>query len=162
MNAALQILLRIPGFVQRLEIDPPSMKSNNNNSSEPIRSCVLNIVNIEKRWMKIRRAMSKSTTDLTSLLELERQVARHLSSLKRLIAESASEAIRFSGFRQQDSHEWIGNFLEALDVEMEKRYSSIVSDDKLFAKLPTRFCFHTELVYTLSCKCSRSRARHKT
>ena len=120
MNAALQILLRIPGFVQRLEIDPPSM----NNSSELIRSCVLNIVNIEKRWMNIRRAMSKSTTDLTPLLlKLETQVTEHLSLL------------RFSGSRQQDSHEWIKNFLEAL---------------------PTRFCFHTELVYTLSCKCSRS------
>ena len=100
--------------------------------------------------MKIRHAMSESTTDLTSLLELERQVTRHLATLKRLIAQSASEAMRFSGFRQQDSHEWIGNFLEALDVEMEKTISTSIVEE-LFEKLPTRFCFHTELAYTLRC-----------
>lgn len=151
MNAALQIILRIPTFVKLLESHPIS------NSSEPVRSCLLSILKIQRRWTKLRQEMSKNTTDLTSLLNLETLVVRHLSTLKRTVAQNASEAVSFSGFRQQDSHEWIGNFLEALDLEMEKTFSNS-NEDELLEKLPTRFCFHTELKYTLRCtSCNYSR-----
>eukprot|EP00940_MAST-03C_sp_MAST-3C-sp2_P002598 g2598.t1 len=156
MNAVLQILTRISGFAKDTRDVLLRGGAEQENTATQM---FCSLIDLQQRFALERR---KRSTETPRLLEkLESEATSRLVRTKNIVARHIKS---FQSYRQQDAHEWLVNFIEIADGEMLKLLPESLRGEenasRALIKLPTRYCFHTEIVYTLRCEsCGFTRGR---
>ncbi|CAF3819843.1 unnamed protein product [Rotaria sp. Silwood1] len=127
MNSALQCLSNIPDLTEYI-----------------LENDVTNILNITND-LGTHGKLAEAYADLIKDMWSGKQTSAEGSAVKQYVSELSP---RFSGFNQQDSHEFLNILLDALHEDLKQNPGDVENETSLISKI-----FHGQMRSTVTCTC---------
>ena len=127
MNSALQCLSNVPELTEYiLENDIQNIVNTTNSFGTQGKLAIAYAKLIREMW-----SGERTTTDP--------------SAVKRYVSELS---LRFMGYNQQDSHEFLNELLSALHEDVKEEFDDVATETSLIARI-----FHGQMRSTVTCQC---------
>uniref|UniRef100_A0A7S4J8P6 Ubiquitin carboxyl-terminal hydrolase n=1 Tax=Odontella aurita TaxID=265563 RepID=A0A7S4J8P6_9STRA len=164
LNASVQMLLGLPGFVEELDrtrsrIAEAAVAAKGGQDGEEKKEEEKSVVPLTEALLEVARSLRILPDTAPSDDDDQQKKVADPTVLKRAIDALTS---KFTGYEQRDAHEFVSDLIDALHDELSAAENAIGGDDEVKNVLPTDEYFRLNVKVCLTCdSCGYTRSKEE-